>query len=695
MNKRINPGKLILLPAALLFYTIVANAQVVQIPDTIPGVNIPEVVISALRLPFRESTVPYSITLMNTRKNTQGLSLSETLAGIPGMVINARYNYAVGDRITNRGFGARTQFGVRGIRILYDDMPVTFADGQTNLEMIDLQNLDYVEFLRGPGSALYGNASGGILLLHSNPITDYKFLSSLSSTYGSHGLFRLTGQVELRTGKTGILLNATDFSYSGFREHSSSDLKRAFLKINSDISSRNNILFEAGTVRFNALNPGSLTREEYERDPTLANPMSVSNAASQDGSQSQIMATWKHLSDSISNFKITLYGISRKVVNPIIGKIVVLPQYSIGATATYNSEFAIGRKKLSWSAGTEIAMRNNDRKNYININGEQGSIIVNQKESIIASGFFLQGLLPASEKLNIDACLRYDLTHFGVNNLLADTAGGNPVENRNMSALNPSIGLIYRVLQNMRLFGNISTSFETPTSTELVNTPEGLGGFNPELKPARALQYETGLRGYISSILTYDIAAYIIQTRDELIPYQVSSAPGQDYYRNAGSTLRKGGEAALRFTPVSYLELNASLTYIDASYKDFTIEETDYSGKKIPGISRIHGVAEIKMEQKNGLFISLLLQSFSKMYVNDANSESSDPYGLFDIGLGHNGFAFGKHKVSSIKLSGGISNVLNKKYISSVSVNAAANRYYEPGPGRTFFINGRIEFGSR
>jgi iron complex outermembrane receptor protein len=282
-----------------------------------------------------------------------------------------------------------------------------------------------------------------------------------------------------------------------------------------------------------------------------------------------------------------------------------------------------------------------------------------------------------------------------VNNFLADTAGGKPSDSRNMPALNPSLGFIFRLLPGLRFFGNISTSFETPTSTELVNRPDGTGGFNPELNPAHALQTEAGLRGYISSLLTYDLAAYIIWTRDELIPFQVPSAPGQDYYRNAGSTVHRGGEMTCRFTPFSFMELNASVTYIDAYYKEFIVKESDYSENNIPGVSRFHEAAEIKIEQKEGLYLSLLVQGFSSMYVNDANSESSHSYTLFDIGLGHKGFEPGTgHKVK-ILLSGGVSNIFNKKYVSSVSVNAAAGRYYEPGPGRTFFISGRLEFGVR
>jgi iron complex outermembrane receptor protein len=656
--------------------------------DSLPQVGLQEVVISALRIPINESSVPYSFSLMNAKSNTQGLSLSDALSGLPGLEVNARYNFSVGDRITNRGFGARTQFGVRGIRIFSDDMPVTFADGQSNLEMIDLHNLSTVEFLRGPGSSIYGNASGGVLILHSFPLSNDHLVSSVSTTFGSNGLFQWNGLVQSKIENTHILLNYSDFQYSGFRDHSTAEFKRVKLNINSDLSAFDNLNIIAGYVNFNSLNPGSLTKAEADQDPAKANPASISNAAGQDGNQAQISGTWKHQSDSNTLLKVTVYGVHRSVVNPIVGKIVVLPQYSGGIVAAYNSILDILGKRMNWSAGTELSMRFNNRKNYLNVSGQEGSITINQDEQVIGSGIFLHTVYPVTAKFNIDGCLRYDLCYFAVQNHLAANSGG-----RNMNALNPSLGLIYHIFNSVSFFANVSTSFETPTSTELVNRPDGAGGFNPDLNPARALEYETGLRGLLNPFLKYDFAVYSIQTKDELIPFQVPVAPGQDYYRNAGSTFRRGAELAFRFFPFSILDLTYSLSYIDAEYKNFVVKGVDYSGNKIPGISGIHQVAELKLHPGKGTYLSFLAENHGKMYVDDANSATSNPHTIFDLGLGNDGLSIGQNKQFKLILSGGISNLFNTNYITSLTINAAANRYFEPGPGRTYFLNAKLEFG--
>jgi iron complex outermembrane receptor protein len=576
-----------------------------------------------------------------------------------------------------------------------DDVPVTFADGQSNLEMIDLQDLSYVELLKGPGSSLYGNASGGVLLLYSNPLPQDNFLSSVSSTMGSKGLNRLNAFVGGGNERTHVSGSFANFHYDGFRNHASADFNRAIFKLASNLSKHDILQINAGYVKFKALNPGSLTKEQAKDSSWFANPSSVSNAAGQDGNQEQLAAIWKHQLDSNSLFRMNLYGIHRSVVNPIIGKIVVLPQNSGGMYAIYSSKINIMGKDFDWSAGAETALRLNSRKNFTNNKGIEGTLNLNQDEQIIGTGIFMQALAPIASNIDIDGSIRYDQTYFGVTDKLVSTSNTNNSGSRSMNGLNPSLGLVYRLGKNLNFFTNVSTSFETPTSTELANRPDGVGGFNPDLNPSHALEFEGGIRGIINPIVKYDITGYIINTKDELIPFQVPSAPGQDYYRNSGSTKRLGGEASIRYLPFTFLDANAGLTYIDASYKNFIVKGTDYSGNKIPGITPIRGVIELKLHSLKGFYCSTLMQSFGKVYADDANTATAEKYTVFDLGIGHEGLSFGSSWISKLIISGGISNILDTHYIASVTVNAAAKKYYEPAPGRSFYINARLEFGKR
>ncbi|MFZ2340924.1 MAG: TonB-dependent receptor plug domain-containing protein, partial [Bacteroidales bacterium] len=313
-----------------------------QVNDTLSQTyQLPTVIVSSLRVPVKESSVPYSVAAMETRKNIQGLSLAEAVAGLPGMEVKARYNLSVGDRITNRGFGARTQFGVRGIRIILDDIPATMADGQTNLEMIDLQDLSYVELLRGPGSSLYGNSSGGVLKLYSNPLPSAPFNFSVSSTNGSDGLFRWNSTIGATLAKTKVAGSYTDFSYGGYREHSKADFRRAIMKLSSSLSPSDILQISAGYVHFVALSPGSLTKQEAEQNPKLANPLSIQNKAGENGTQFQASATWKHKHDTISLLKISIYDSYRYVKNLIVGKIIELPQNAGGIDVVFDRKIIV------------------------------------------------------------------------------------------------------------------------------------------------------------------------------------------------------------------------------------------------------------------------------------------------------------------------------------------------------------------
>ena len=688
-------GKTIIYRVSLLFASInflISGTTEAQVKDTI--VTLDTITVTALRVPVKASSVPYSVTEMKTRENIQGLSLAEAVAGLPGLEVNARYNLAVGDRITNRGFGARTQFGVRGVRIIVDDIPATMADGQTNLEMIDLQDLSYVELLRGPGSSLYGNASGGVLKLYSNPLPSEPFHFSLASTNGSDGLFRWNGTIGEAFAKTNLLESFTHFNYDGYREHSNADFNRSIAKLISFLSPSDILLVSGGYVHVVALSPGSLTEQEAEQNPKLANPLSIKNKAGENGSQYQASATWKHQHDTISLFTINMHDSYRSIRNLIVGKIIVLPQNDGGIDIFYDRKVNIFGKRLDWSVGAEGGLRLNNRKNYINNSGSEGALFINQDERIINAGLFTQVMIPVTLKMDIAGSIRYDQTYFGVTDFFTNSQNTNNSGNRTMDGVSPALGIVYRLSNTLNCFANVSTSFETPTSTELANRPSGVGGFNPNLNPSHALEYEAGFRGNYSTIFQYDLTGYIINMKDELIPFEVptDSSGGQVYYRNAGTALHRGFELSLIYHPLTSLKALMSFTSIDAYFKNYVANGIDYSGNKVPGITPTRIAAELTYTTPLKLYVSALAQFFGKVIANDANTASANSHTIFDLDLGHDGISFGKDKNAKLMLSGGISNIFNTHYISSVSINATANRYYEPAPGRTFFLNARLVY---
>lgn len=236
------------------------------------------------------------------------------------------------------------------------------------------------------------------------------------------------------------------------------------------------------------------------------------------------------------------------------------------------------------------------------------------------------------------------------------------------------------------------TQIHLPTSTELANRHGGVGGFNPDLNPSHALEYEAGVRGSYSTIFQFDLTGYIINIKDELIPFEVltDASGGQDYYRNAGSADHRGAELSLIYYPLASPKAHMSIKYFDASFKNYVVKGIDYSGNKVPGITPVMVAAELTYNTPVKLYVSTLMQIFGNVTANDANTANANHYKVFDLDIGHDGISIGKDKKTKLILSGGISNIFNTQYIGSVTINATADRYYEPAPGRSFFLNARL-----
>lgn len=351
-------------------------------------------------------------------------------------------------------------------------------------------------------------------------------------------------------------------------------------------------------------------------------------------------------------------------------------------------------KRVDWSVGAETGLRYNNRKNFINNSGSEGELLLNQDEHVINFGLFTQAIVPVTLKIGIAGSIRYDQTYFGVTDFLFNSQNIDNSGKRMMKGISQALGIVYRLSKSLNCFANISTSFETPTSTELANRPGGIGGFNPDLNPSHALEYEAGFRYSYSTIFQYYFTGYIINIKDELIPFEVlPDAPGgQDYYRNAGSAVHRGAELSLIYYPLLSLKARMSFTYIDAYFKNYVVKGIDYSGNKVPGITPTRIAAELTYNTQVKLYVSALMQTFGKVTANDANTANANSYTIFDLDIGHDGISFGKNKKTKLILSGGISNIFNAHYISSVTINATAGRYYEPAPGRSFFLNARFVY---
>jgi iron complex outermembrane receptor protein len=261
-----------------------------------------------------------------------------------------------------------------------------------------------------------------------------------------------------------------------------------------------------------------------------------------------------------------------------------------------------------------------------------------------------------------------------------------------MGAVSPMAGVVARLGLLHALYANLSSAFETPTTNELANKPDGSPGINPDLKPQYATTLETGLKGVLLSRVRYDVAAFATRVRDELVPYEAVDAlgrsTGRSYYRNAGRTARRGAELGLA-TGLGPLELAVTYDYFDFKFTTYdvdsvtptrTVVRLNYSGNRIPGVP-IQQLQAAATWRYRTLFATVEEMAWGGRFVNDANSERAPSFAVTNVRVGGTAI-FGKPWLSPVL---GVQNVFDRKYAGSINLNAAGRKYYEPAPGRALY----------
>jgi iron complex outermembrane receptor protein len=638
--------------------------------------------------------LPYAISrlaLDTARAGTRRASLTEALLFVPGVVVSNRYNPTQDPRLAIRGFGARSAFGIRGVRVLRDGIPLTAADGQTAVDFLDLESLGAAELFRGSASALYGNSSGGVVDFRTRPPPDQGGQAAFAG-WMSGDISRLSLSGGRRIGGLGLQGILTRNGGEGPRDYS--QFESTNLMGDARWEAFGGTRFQFTTSLYDAPeaeNPGALTAAEMETDPTLPDSNNIVKKAGKVVSQAMFSLQAARDFGAWSLLASGQLG-ARDLENPLAFAIIDLDRVTNGASV--RAQYAGGAFRVA--IGADLLNQIDDRQNYTNCAGtsprppatcpgtdDRGSQTVDQEERVSGLGAYVRGEYQVSSQLSVTGALRSDQTRFEVTDRRA-TDPALAELSRSMSAVSPMVGINWRIGVLTSAYASVSTSFETPTTTELANRPTGVGGLNADLKPQHGISYEAGLKGAHSSGIRYDVALFTIQTEDELIPFQVPGAgAGRVYYRNAGQTTRKGAELGLSGDagPVS---LGASATWLSYLYDDFVVAGTSFNGNRVPGVAPVTVNAFASVNPSWGLMAVELMHA-GKLAVNNANTAWADAYDILNARV-----AFRVPTRFSMEPVVGVENIFDKTWASNVVVNAAGGRYYEPGPGRTYYVGLRM-----
>jgi iron complex outermembrane receptor protein len=549
---------------------------------------------------------------------------------------------------------------------------------------------------RGNAGALYGNSSGGVVDFRTTAPPDEGGRARVSG-WLSGGISRASASAGRRIGDLGLQATLTRNAGDGPRHYSTFESTNAMADGRWHVGDTRMQLQVSFYDAPEAENPGALTQAELDRDPTLPDSNNVVKKAGKVVRQSVVSMQATRDVGTVSLLANGHIG-RRDLENPLSFAIIDLDRETAGGSV--RAQFAGGeRGKLRLTVGADLLSQLDDRQNYTNCAGlsgsarpattcptldDRGSLTVNQEERVSALGAYARGEYAMTSRVSVTGTLRSDRTRFEVTDRRAtDPALAEPPP-RTLSAISPMLGINYRIGVLSSAYASVSTSFETPTTTELANRPEGVGGLNADLKPQRGVSYEVGFKGAQASGLRYDLALFTIVTEDELIPFQVpGAAAGRQFFRNAGQTTRRGAEASVATTsgPVS---LGATATWLRYVYDDFTVAGTSFDGNRVPGVAPLTMAAFASVAPSWGL-AAIEGVRVGRLAVNNANTAWAEGYYLLNARV-----AFRPSTKLAMEPVVGVDNVFDKTWVSNVVVNAAGGRFFEPGPGRTYYIGVRM-----
>ena len=670
-----------------------------QEPDTTPPKFVlPPITVSATRSTLPLSKTPHAVQLVDKAqisgaKPTWGLD--EALSNVPGVFVANRYNFSLDQRISIRGFGSRAAFAVRGIKVFLDGIPQTLPDGQGQLTNLDLAAVDRIEVLRGSSSALFGNASGGVVSIWTDPTAPGRLDEAVRVVAGraernsGRAWSKWQTTTRFRAGTGSGFVNVSRLGYEGERDHSGADLRNLNTRFQVPVSGWTlSTLADVGDDP-RADNPGALTLAELHANRDSAPAINLQRDAGKDVTQGQLGVTIRRSTADGGETAVTVFGLTRSLKNPQTFAYIDLSRIAYGARFTVTRPVRLGRFAHRLTAGFDVQRQADDRVNYNYVGAtaqRDTSRQLDQLEHVTEIGPFVQSALELSPKVTVTGGLRYDWVRFTVQDRLTPFTVANPDDSgrRLMAALSGSLGVAVAASDAVTVYASVGSSFETPTTTELTNRPDTAGGFNPRLQPQHALNYEVGARGSLDGRMSWSAAVYQADVTDELISYGVPTSPQRRFFRNAGSAQHRGVELGAEAALIPGVSVAGTYTVSDFRYRDYSVSTFDLHGRALPGVPRYAGRLQLHVQPAlaRGGWVEVETQHSSGYFVNDTLGVRTTPWWATNLRLGWDGTAGGMRLAPFV----GINNLFRRLYVGSVVINAAGGRSYEPAPGRSLYI---------
>ena len=683
---RIGQACAVLFAGALCIGTAHAQAEATK--------QLQEVVVTGSRTEQRRFDAPGAIDSVSVdpfRTASPLVNLSELMGAVPGLQIRDRQNFAQDLQLSVRGFGTRSTFGVRGVRLLIDGIPATMPDGQGQAATASLTSAKRIELLRGPIAQLYGNAAGGVLQVFTKdpPITPNKPEYSLSAGVGSDGQRHYAAGLGGGSDTLGGVLDVTRYSTDGFRDHSAARREQLNAKVVAKPSSDTTLtgivnLFDQPLAQ----DPGGLNRAQFNQNPRQVVPQVNTFNTRKTIKQQQAGLVIEHKLSAADTLNARVYGGARKIDQKLAfgpNGVVNLDRDYGGVGASWTHTTQVNALPLRWTVGVEADRMKETRKGFDNILGNNGALRRNEDDTARNTDVFGQIDWTFTPDWQAIAGVRASRVRFNFDDRLntgaSNTSGA--VEYRNTS---PVVGLVWHAAETLNVYANLGTGFETPTLAESANRPTTPPGPNLNLKPSKSTQGEIGVK-LRNGRHSFDAALFEARSKDEIVTSQ--SFGGRAVFQNADSTRRRGVEASWSANWPG-IATRMGYTLLDAQFRSPYVgaQGAVPAGNRLPGAPRHSLFADIEGSVLQAVKAGLEMRLESKAYVNDLNSDAAPGYAVFNARVAKEFLFSGARMV----LYGRIDNLFEKRYAGSVIVNDANGRFFEPAPGRRFFVGVRTMF---
>ncbi|HBT1929199.1 TPA: TonB-dependent receptor [Klebsiella pneumoniae] len=662
-------------------------------------------VVTAAPTTVSELDTPAAVSVVNgdeMRQAAPRVNLSESLGAVPGLQVQNRQNYAQDLQLSIRGFGSRSTYGVRGLRIYVDGIPATMPDGQGQTSNIDIGSVDTIEVLRGPFSALYGNSSGGVINVTSQTGTQPPTVEA-SSYYGSFGTWhygmKATGAVGdgSHAGDVDYTVSTNRFTTHGYRDHSGARKNLANARLGVRINDVSKLTLLLNSVDIKANDAGGLTADEW-RDNPRQSPRGDQYNTRKNTRQTQAGLRYERQLSAQDDLSVMMYAGERETTQfqsipraPQLkpshaGGVIDLTRHyqGIDTRLTHRGELLV---PVTLTAGLDYENMSERRKGYENfvmVNGapqygEQGALRRNERNLMWNVDPYLQTQWQLTDKLSLDAGVRYSSVWFDSNDYYITPGNGDDSGDASYHKWLPAGSLKYALTDAWNVYLSAGRGFETPTINELSYRSDNQSGLNFGLKPSTNDTVEIGSKTRIGNGL-FTAALFQTNTDNEIVVD--SSSGGRTSYKNAGKTRRQGMELGLAQQFGESWRLKAAWTWLDATYRTNVCDDASCNGNRIPGIARNMGYASFGYQPEQGWYAGSDIRYMSDIMANDENTAKAPSWTVVGLTTGYK-WSYGR---MDMDLFGRIDNLFDREYVGSVIVNESNGRYYEPAPGRNYGI---------